>query len=83
MGRTAASQAWILAASVSRTGTRFVNKAKACHNSGGFDVGRGLVVRSVLFRRWGKFVRGRRVGDGNVVVRSGSLHAPRRGVTVI
>jgi hypothetical protein len=41
---------------------------------------RGVVLRNVFFRRRGKFVRGERVGDGNVVVRSGSLYAARRGV---
>jgi hypothetical protein len=51
IGRTAASQAWMLAASVSRTGTRIVDQGTP-----------GAM------------------GDGYVVVRSGSLHAARRGM---
>jgi hypothetical protein len=78
--RAAASQAWMLAASVSRTGTRFVDQVTAgAMIVAGSVWGGGL--SSAMSSSGGGEVRPRREGgDGNVVVRSGSLHAARRGV---
>jgi hypothetical protein len=74
----------MLAASVSRTGTRFVDHGTEVPWYLRVRWGAGFFfVRDIFLRRRGRFVRGVRVGDGNVVVGSGRLHAMRRGLAVI
>jgi hypothetical protein len=77
IGRTAASQALMLAASVSRTGTRFVDQGTAGAMIVAGSVWSGGLSSAMSSSGGGK------VDDGKVVVRSGSLHAARRGVEII
>jgi hypothetical protein len=83
MGRTADSQAWMLAMSVSRTWTRFVDHGTASVMVvAGLGAAGGLSSAMFSSRRRGRFVGGGTVGDGKFVVGGGSLHAARREVAV-